>query len=62
VKALSQEHATVRATDQHARRTLARLAPGDLLLVAPVHSCLACEQFGSYRTCGGETLTRYRRD
>jgi D-serine deaminase-like pyridoxal phosphate-dependent protein len=59
---LSQEHGRLAARTQTARDQLARLAPGDLVLVVPVHACLACEQFGSYRTLAGEVLPRWRRD
>jgi D-serine deaminase-like pyridoxal phosphate-dependent protein len=61
VRSLSQEHAVVEATSPAAREELPDLAPGDLVLVAPVHSCLTCEQFGAYLTLGGERLARYRR-
>jgi len=55
---LSQEHGIVTAPEAGA---LADLQPGDLMLVAPVHSCLACEQFGAYRDLKGNEIGRYRR-
>lgn len=55
---LSQEHGTVTFATAAA---MAGLEPGDLLLVVPAHSCLACEQFADYRTANGDVLTRYRR-
>ena len=58
---LSQEHGVVAARGKAADDQLRKLRPGDLVLVAPVHSCLTCEQFGSYRTLDGEVLFRYRR-
>ncbi len=61
LRALSQEHGVVRAEDPAARAELASLVPGMLLLVAPVHSCLACEQFAGYHTVAGERIGRYRR-
>jgi D-serine deaminase-like pyridoxal phosphate-dependent protein len=59
---LSQEHGVLGASSAPARASLAGLRPGALVLVAPVHSCLSCEQFGSYLTTDGEVLPRYRRD
>ena len=62
VTALSQEHGRLAAQTPAARTALNGLQPGDLVLVAPVHACLTCEQFGSYRTLDGVELPRYRRD
>lgn len=62
VTALSQEHGRLAAQTPAARSALDGLQPGDLVLVAPVHACLTCEQFGSYRTLDGDVLLRYRRD
>ncbi len=62
VTGLAQEHGRLAAGDQRARAELGALRPGDLVLVAPVHACLTCEQFGSYLTLDGEVLPRYRRD
>ena len=58
---LSQEHGVVTARGAAANEQLRQLRPGDLALVAPVHSCLTCEQFASYRTLDGEVLARYSR-
>jgi D-serine deaminase-like pyridoxal phosphate-dependent protein len=58
---LSQEHGVLEGRDATAREGLADLEPGDLLLLAPVHSCLTCEQFQSYRGLDGAVLERYRR-
>ena len=58
---LSQEHGVVVARGNAADDQLRKLRPGDLVLVAPVHSCLTCEQFASYRALDGEVLYRYRR-
>jgi len=58
---LSQEHGILTAQGEPATAQLAALAPGDLVLVAPVHACLTCEQFGSYRTVEGDELLRFRR-
>ncbi len=56
VTGLAQEHGVIagRGLDD-------QLAPGDVVLVAPVHSCLTCEQFAVYRTLDGEMLPRMRR-
>jgi D-serine deaminase-like pyridoxal phosphate-dependent protein len=59
---LSQEHGVLRARTPAARADLASLRPGDLVLVAPVHACLTCEQFASYLTTTGQILPRYRRE
>jgi D-serine deaminase-like pyridoxal phosphate-dependent protein len=57
VTGLAQEHGVIagRGLDDE-------LAPGDVVLVAPVHSCLTCEQFTTYRTLAGEVLTRFKRE
>jgi len=57
VTGLSQEHGVIACCGQDHE-----LAPGDVVLVAPVHSCLTCEQFATYRTLDGEVLTRMRRE
>lgn len=61
VGALSQEHGRLVALTDTARRELADLQPGDLVLIAPVHACLTCEQFDRYWTLDGQELPRYRR-
>jgi D-serine deaminase-like pyridoxal phosphate-dependent protein len=61
VASLSQEHGLIAARTQQARHGLAAVKPGDLVLVAPVHACLTCEQFTSYLTLDGEIISRYRR-
>jgi len=61
VSRLSQEHGLLSARGESARAQLAKLEPGDLVLVVPVHACLACEQFASYRTIDGGELPRLRR-
>ena len=55
---LSQEHGVLGADDPAA---LDDVRPGDMVLVAPVHACLTCEQFGAYRTLDGRDLPRYRK-
>lgn len=62
VTGLAQEHGRLYAGTERAKAELAELRPGDLVLIAPVHACLTCEQFASYLTLEGEVLTRYRRD
>ncbi|MEZ4389292.1 MAG: hypothetical protein R3D98_17230 [Candidatus Krumholzibacteriia bacterium] len=52
---LSQEHGVIRCD------LAPDLRPGDLVLIVPVHACLACEQFGAYLTTTGRKLGRYRR-
>jgi len=59
---LSQEHGILKAIGDQARAELVNLRPGNLVLVAPVHSCLTCEQFDCYQTLAGETLPRYHRE
>ncbi len=61
LRALSQEHGVLRAESPAARAELASLQPGSLVLVAPVHSCLTCEQFAEYRSLAGERIGRFRR-
>lgn len=61
VRGLSQEHGRLAAESTGARAELQRLAPGDLVLIAPVHACLTCEQFARYWTLAGEELPRYGR-
>jgi D-serine deaminase-like pyridoxal phosphate-dependent protein len=56
VTGLSQEHGVIAAEGLDDE-----LVPGDVVLVAPVHSCLTCEQFSSYRTLDGEVLPRMAR-
>jgi len=58
---LTQEHGVVTARGAAATDELRQLRPGDLMLVAPVHSCLTCEQFASYRTLAGDILFRHQR-
>lgn len=59
---VSQEHGILKAIGDQARAELINLRPGNLVLVAPVHSCLTCEQFDCYQTLDGETLPRYQRE
>ena len=47
--------------DRRPRAWTTSSRPGDVVLVAPVHSCLTCEQFATYRTLDGEVLPRMRR-
>ncbi len=54
VKALSQEHGTVYASDEAIRS----IKPGDVLGVLPVHSCLMADAMGSYVTVEGERIPR----
>ena len=57
VTGLAQEHGVIAGQGLDDE-----LSPGDVVLVAPVHSCLTCEQFATYRTLAGEVLTRLRRE
>lgn len=52
VTSLSQEHGLVRV----APADFERIAVGDLLMVLPVHSCLAVDCLRSYLTLQGETI------
>ncbi len=54
VISISQEHGIVRLPSP----LLESVSIGDLVLVYPVHSCLACDLHDHYRTVGGEILTR----
>lgn len=56
VTGLAQEHGVIRAAGLDAE-----LGAGDVVLVAPVHSCLTCEQFARYVTLDGEVLERMGR-
>jgi D-serine deaminase-like pyridoxal phosphate-dependent protein len=56
VTSLSQEHGVISLPQQ---RDAEDFSPGDLVLVAPVHSCLTCEQYSGYLTPAGERLARY---
>jgi len=55
VRALSQEHGIVRAPEA----LLARLKPGDLLAVLPIHSCLTAQAMGSYVALDGSGIDHY---
>jgi D-serine deaminase-like pyridoxal phosphate-dependent protein len=57
VTGLSQEHGVIAGLGLDDE-----LRPGDVVLIAPVHSCLTCEQFAAYRTLEGEVLPRLRRE
>ncbi len=61
LRRISQEHGILTAANEQARTELTHLRPGTMVLVAPVHSCLTCEQFDQYQTLGGEVLLRYHR-
>jgi D-serine deaminase-like pyridoxal phosphate-dependent protein len=52
---LSQEHGVVSGRPQW----IAQRAPGQVLYVLPVHSCLTCDLHGSYTTLAGDTLDRF---
>ncbi|MFO8071827.1 MAG: alanine racemase [Polyangia bacterium] len=54
VVSLSQEHGIVRID-----AGVTGWSPGDVALVAPAHSCLTAEMFGSYLTTGGRRLERF---
>lgn len=54
VKALSQEHGTVHASEER----INQIRPGDLLGVLPVHSCLMADAMGGYVTLEGERISR----
>lgn len=62
VTGLSQEHGVIAGRGQDHEFADDELAPGDVVLIVPVHSCLTCEQFATYRTLDGELLTRMRRE
>jgi D-serine deaminase-like pyridoxal phosphate-dependent protein len=49
---ISQEHGVITAEEQF----LASLAPGDLLAVIPVHSCLAVDLADEAMTTGGTPI------
>jgi Predicted amino acid aldolase or racemase len=54
VKALSQEHGTLHASESQ----LKRFKPGDFVGILPVHSCLTADAMKSYLTLDGERLSR----
>ncbi len=55
VVSLTQEHALVEAGEN----LLEEVNVGDMVLVFPVHACLACNLHRSYRTVDGEVLRRW---
>ncbi len=55
ISSLSQEHGLVRVPPYEFKR----IAVGDLLMVLPVHSCLAVDCLRSYLTLGGETIRAF---
>jgi D-serine deaminase-like pyridoxal phosphate-dependent protein len=58
VTQLTQEHAVVEVPRERWDDLAAGLRPGDLALVFPSHSCLACHQHGHLRTTAGAYLPR----
>jgi D-serine deaminase-like pyridoxal phosphate-dependent protein len=58
VTQLTQEHAVVEVPRERWDDLAAGLRPGDLALVFPSHSCLACHQHGHLRTTDGAYLPR----
>ncbi len=52
VRSLSQEHGVVRLPDQ----AMDHVRVGDLLMILPVHSCLAVAALGEYVTLEGERI------
>ncbi len=59
VVSLSQEHGIVQIDDRtEFQRLCGRLAPGDLALVWPIHSCLTCDLHREYHTLDGKLLPR----
>ena len=56
VKSLSQEHGIVSIPQEY----LAQIRIGDLLIILPVHSCLAVDQFKQYRSLDGEIIPTLR--
>ncbi len=57
VVSLTQEHGVIRGDAE----TIAALKPGDVVLIAPVHSCLAAEQFSTLTTLDGVNIPRVSR-
>ncbi len=56
VTSVCQEHGTIEVSSQLFQEYFGRLEIGDLVLVWPVHSCLACNLAGEYRTMAGVIL------
>jgi len=54
VKALSQEHGIIHASEED----INNIKPGDLLGVLPIHSCLTADAMGSYVTLKGERISK----
>lgn len=52
--ALSQEHGTILAGE-----SAMQLAPGDLALVYPVHSCLSADLYSEYMSTGGKIVSKW---
>lgn len=58
VKSLSQEHGIVSIPKVY----LSQIHIGDLLLILPVHSCLAIDLFKQYRSLDGEIIPTMRKE
>jgi len=56
VRSLSQEHGVVRLT----KKDFSAAEPGDLIMVLPVHSCLAVNTLGEYLTLDGKWIETFR--
>ena len=54
VVSISHEHGVIEVD----RATFARMKIGDVVLIFPMHSCLACNFYASYRTLEGKTIPK----
>jgi len=58
VVSLAQEHGVIAVPDGELHRQVTTLAPGDVMLIFPVHSCLTCNLYDRYLALDGAEIQR----
>ncbi len=58
VVSLAQEHGVIAVPDGELHRQVTTLAPGDVVLIFPVHSCLTCDLHDRYLALDGSEIQR----
>ena len=58
VVSLAQEHGVIAVPDGELHRQITTLAPGDVVLIFPVHSCLTCNLYDRYLALDGMEIQR----
>jgi D-serine deaminase-like pyridoxal phosphate-dependent protein len=58
VVSLAQEHGVIAVPDGELHRQVTTLAPGDVVLIFPVHSCLTCDLYNRYLALDGTEIPR----